>query len=76
VSGRTAKEIWPDLHGVVLQDGYVDRITGPRCMAKMSDGPNCGLYQIVHTKEVLSAGANVLIDGITGHGTPSERPSI
>lgn len=59
---RTWTEMFPKLRAVVLQDGHVDPITGPRCIVKMSEGPLIGRYVIAHTKEVLAGGTDVLVD--------------
>ncbi len=66
MSGKTWKEMFPQRRGVVLQDGHVDRITGPRCIVKMSEGPQCGLHIIAHTAEVLREGTEVLVDNRSG----------
>jgi hypothetical protein len=50
----------------VLQDGHIDPITGPRCMLQMEEGPQCGLYLIGHSAEVLKGGTKVGRDFITG----------
>ena len=50
------------LKAVVLQDGHVDPITGPRCIVRMAEGPNFGKYIIAHTKEVLAKDTAVLVD--------------
>jgi len=54
-----------ELRATVLQDGHIDRITGPRCMLKMDEGPQFGLYLIAHTPAVLSGGTDVFYDTIT-----------
>jgi len=48
--------------GVVLNDGHVDPITGPRCMVRMSEGPGIGRYQVAHTETVLPKGTTVSVD--------------
>ena len=54
-----------ELSAVVLQNGHVDRITGPRCIIKMREGPQCGLYLIGRSVSVLSEGTPVFYDEIT-----------
>lgn len=49
----------------VLQDGHVDRITGPRCFIVPEEGRHKGLYLIAHTDEVLTADQPVIYDEIT-----------
>lgn len=61
---------FPDLRGVVLQDGHVDPVTGPRCMVKMQEGEHNGLYQIACTDTVLWAGTEVMVDQITRRAKP------
>jgi len=58
--------MFPERRAVVLQDGHVDPITGPRCIVKMSEGPQTGLYVIAHTDEVLSEGTEVLVSDRSG----------
>lgn len=62
----TFNEIFPEHAGVVLQDGHVDRVTGPRCMVKMSEGPFVGRYIIAHTEAVLAADMRVKVSERTG----------
>jgi len=59
----------------VLQDGYVDHITGPRCMIKPTEGRHQGLYIIAHTSEVLKGGQAVIYDYITRRATPAPQPA-
>lgn len=61
MDGKTWREMFPQRRAVVLSDGHVDRITGPRCIVKMSEGPQCGLYFVAHTSEVLCEGDEVLV---------------
>ncbi len=61
---------------VVLQDGHVDRISGPRCMVKMSEGPHTGLYLIARTKGLMKAETPVFYDEITRSARPiGEQPN-
>ena len=53
---------FPKLKAVVLQDGHVDHITGPRCIVKMAEGPHFGKYIIAHTETVLMEGTPVIVD--------------
>lgn len=54
------------LPAIVLTNGHVDHITGPRCMVRMLGGPFYGRYCVAHTDEVLVKDARVLIDDQTG----------
>lgn len=66
MTGMTWNEMFPQHKGVVMNDGHVDHITGPRCMVKMSEGPFIGRYIIAHTAKILSEGTWVLVDSRTG----------
>jgi len=52
-------ELFPVLRGVVLNNGHIDPVTGPRCMVKMSEGPHRGKYVIAHTDSLLAGGIEV-----------------
>lgn len=60
--GRTYEEMFPNYRGVVLQNGHVDSITGPRCIVKMLEGPYIGRYIIAQTETVLSESDAVLVN--------------
>ena len=60
--------------GIVLQDGHVDPVTGPRCMVQMREGPSLGLYVIGHTGDVLAEGTPVWRDFITGRARKATHP--
>lgn len=57
----------------VLQDGHVDRITGPRCIIKPIEGKHRGLYLIAHTDTVLKEGQPVIYDEITRRATLTQE---
>lgn len=65
-TGLTFNELFPNRRAVVLQDGHIDHITGPRCIVKMSEGPLIGRYVIAHTTEILTEGTEVLVNDRTG----------
>lgn len=75
MSGKTWNEMCPQLRGVVLQDGHVDPITGPRCLIQMSEGPQRGLYIIAHTDKLLPEGEAVLVDMRTGQQRATVAPT-
>lgn len=60
----TFDQMFPTYRAVVLHDGHVDHITGPRCMVQMSEGPQVGLYFVAHTDSTLPAGTRVLTQRI------------
>lgn len=74
---KTWNELFPERKGVVLQDGHIDPITGPRCMVKMSEGPHLGRYIIAHTETVLAEGTDVLVNDRQGKtmAFPVEQPA-
>ncbi|MDP3492783.1 MAG: hypothetical protein Q8R82_06680 [Hyphomonadaceae bacterium] len=71
---RTFAAMFPEHRGVVQGDGYVDRVTGPRCMVRMSEGPHVGRYIIARTDIVLGDGAAVLINDRLGHTRAALTP--
>ncbi|MBA15534.1 MAG: hypothetical protein CMN73_04175 [Sphingomonas sp.] len=57
---------------IVLQDGHVDPITGPRCAVRMLEGPRHGHHLLASTDEVLSQGTIVWRDQITRKARPRD----
>ena len=66
MSGKTWDEMCPLLRGKAIGAGYIDHITGPRCMATLEEGPNAGLYFIAHTDEVVAEDQPLLIRTFRG----------
>lgn len=62
ITEKTETTSYPSHKAQLLSDGYIDHITGPRCLVQMKEGPNNGLYQIVHADEILPKGQDVLVN--------------
>lgn len=69
----TTKDLWKPKRGVVLIDGHIDRITGPRCILKMLEGEFIGCHIIAHTDSVLPEGTRVLFCEITKRAKPEQQ---
>ena len=74
LTALAVKNLRPAFDGIVLQDGHIDHISGPRCMVKMSEGPHKGKYVIAQTTEVLREGVPVSVDWL-GNATITDNLS-
>jgi len=58
---------------VVVSNGHVDRITGPRCIISPLEGYGRGRMFVAHTVPLLFAGQYVIWDEITRSATLADE---